>query len=147
MAVWHLVRQTQVLDLNSAYSYFLVCHFFKDTCVVAEGTDGIVGLASAVRAPSSPDTLFVWQVAVAPSARRRGLAFAMVTDLVARCGTGLRYLEATIAPDNAASWALFERVARSHHAALRRQEVLPGRLFGSGHPPEVLVRIGPLGDA
>ena len=35
-AIWKLVRDSRVLDLNSLYSYLLICRHFGDTCVVAE---------------------------------------------------------------------------------------------------------------
>lgn len=41
--VWELIRQAGSLDLNSPYSYLMLCDYFRDTCVVAEDNFGIVG--------------------------------------------------------------------------------------------------------
>src|SRR5690625_1790424 len=35
-AIWSLIRDTGVLDVNSAYSYLMLSKFFTQTCVVAE---------------------------------------------------------------------------------------------------------------
>ncbi|MDD2638675.1 MAG: hypothetical protein PHO60_06890, partial [Methanothrix sp.] len=34
--IFNLVEICKPLDLNSVYSYLLLCHHFADTCVVAE---------------------------------------------------------------------------------------------------------------
>ncbi len=90
--------------------------------------------------------LFVWQVAVAATARGAGLAKRMLLALPRRrAARGVRFIQATVAPSNRASRRLFESVARSLGAEL---EVGPG--FGEGdfpagdHEREDCFRIGPL---
>ncbi len=145
-AVWGLVDETGVLDLNSPYAYLLVCTHHAATSVVAHAGDLLVGFVSAYRLPQRPEVLFVWQVAVAEAARRAGLAKRMLLALPRRrAARGVRFLEATVTPSNRASRRLFESVARSLDAEL---EVGPG--FGEddfpagGHEREDVYRIGPL---
>ncbi len=69
--VWELIRQAGSLDLNSPYSYLMLCDYFRDTCVVAEDNFGIVGFLSAFRSQKREDTLFIWQVAVAGTHRKK----------------------------------------------------------------------------
>ncbi len=63
-----------------------------------------------------PDTneLFVWQVAVGPTARGLGLGKKMLLELIERdvCRDAVA-LKTTITRDNVASWALFKSFART----------------------------------
>src|SRR4051794_41966070 len=62
--MWRLARDTQVLDVNSPYSYLLWCRDFADSSVVARDGDRLSGFITGYIRPRSADTLFVWQVAV-----------------------------------------------------------------------------------
>ena len=72
-AIWRLVRDSGVLDLNSPYSYLILCKHFAETCIVAEEAGVIVGFVTAYRPPITPDVIFVWQIGVAQSVRGRGV--------------------------------------------------------------------------
>jgi len=140
------VRNTQVLDVNSVYSYLMLCKLFPDTCVVAETAGAVVGFVSAFRSPVSVKTLFIWQVAVAKSQQGQGLATALLHELLERkvC-EDICYLEATIAPSNAASQSLFRKLAKQYGLQCDVSDYFPKHLFpGSGHEAELLFRIGPM---
>ncbi len=144
-AIHRLVRACPPLDLNSLYAYLLLGAHHARTCVVAEGPSGIAGLVSAYRLPQSPETVFVWQVAVAPAARGQGLALRMLEHLLERPAlAGWRRLETTVTPSNKASRRVFETLAE------RRQLVMTESTFFSQedfddprHEPEMLIGIGP----
>jgi len=145
-ALWELARASGVLEVNSPYSYLLLAEHFTDTCVVVERDSKPVAFVCAFVSPAARDTLFVWQVAVAPNERGHGLAGRLLSHLLARPACRhIRRLEATVATSNAASRALFESVARELDVPFT---VYPGfgpELFpGSAHEREELVRIGPL---
>lgn len=147
--LWRLARDSRVLDVNSPYSYALWCRDFADTSVVARDGGVPCGFITGYVRPSSPDTFFVWQVAVDHGHRGRGLARRMLDHLSDRLtARGHRFMEATVTPDNTASTAMFEAFARGRGCELAR-----GPLFGAehfpegGHEPEVLFRIGPIADA
>jgi L-2,4-diaminobutyric acid acetyltransferase len=144
-SIWRLVRDTGVLDVNSAYSYLMLCKFFSDTCVVAEHDGQIVGFVSAFRLPANPQTLFVWQVAVAESQRGNGLGKALLQELIRReACKNVRYLEATVSPTNVPSQALFRGLARDFATRCEVWECFPAHLFPGGtHEPEMTFRIGP----
>src|ERR1700709_225784 len=74
-AIWRIARDSEVLDLNSSYSYLLWCRDFAATSVVARDTEGspIAFVTGYVR-PERPEALVVWQVAVDSDHRGRGLA-------------------------------------------------------------------------
>ena len=144
-AVHELIKRCPPLDVNSSYNYFLLCSHFRDTCVVAEANDQIVGFLSAYLIPSSPDTLFVWQVAVDEAARGVGLAGRMLEHVTERPAcTGVRTLETTISPSNLSSRRVFERFAEKHQAKSSEETFLEASHFGAeAHEDERLIRIGP----
>jgi len=140
-----LVHQSRVLEPNSLYSYLLMCRHFADTCVVAEQEKTIEGFVTAYIPPHTPEVIFVWQVAVQPSMRGRGLGLAMLRALVEReRSAAIRFLEASVTPSNVASQGLFRSFARSLHAKWEIQSFFGRELFsGEQHEPELLWRIGP----
>jgi L-2,4-diaminobutyric acid acetyltransferase len=141
-----LVAACPPLDLNSRYAYLLLCQHHAQTCVIAEHERRLVGAVTAYLPPAQPDTLFVWQVAVAPSMRGRKLATCMLQHLLQYCiaARRLRWLEATINPGNHASHRLFAQFAQRHGADHTITTLFPASDFGdSGHEEERLYRIGP----
>lgn len=118
-AVWSLIRACKPLDENSLYCNLIQCDHFRDTCILAEMEGRIVGWISAYRLPNDPETLFVWQVAVSPLARGRGLGRKMLFALLEReACAGVMRMKTTITPDNAASWGLFRGFAKRLGARL-----------------------------
>ncbi|GAA2122417.1 diaminobutyrate acetyltransferase [Glycomyces algeriensis] len=143
--LWNLAREAGNLDVNSRYAYLLWCRDFAATSVVARDLRGAVaGFITGYRRPEAPDVYFVWQVAVAPGFRRRGLARTMLDHAVLRMrSNGVRYVETTVTPENKASMRLFESFAEANGADLTRDVLFSERELGSGHESEVLHRIGP----
>ncbi|MEU9061240.1 diaminobutyrate acetyltransferase [Streptomyces sp. NPDC048430] len=146
-AIWRIARDSEVLDLNSSYSYLLWCRDFAATSVVArdENGDPIAFVTGYIR-PDRPETLVVWQVAVDQAHRGKGLAATLLDALTSRVASdqGLASVETTITPDNTASDRLFTSFAQRHDVPLEREVLFEGALFPEGtHLPEVLYRIGP----
>lgn len=142
-AVHDLIARCQPLDANSLYCNLLQCSLFSSTCVLAERNGQLQGFISALIPPQQPDCLFVWQVAVDPSARGQGLGRTMLLDLLSRehC-RGVTQLQTSITEDNAASWALFNSLARHLRAELTQQVLFDRqRHFANRHPTEMLVTI------
>lgn len=144
-AVWRLIRDTEALDDNSLYCNLLQCSHFSATCAVAEMQGEVVGWMSGYVPPDKPETLFVWQICVGEQARGRGLAKRLVADVLARpeCDD-VRHIECTITADNAASWALFEGMARQLDTRLSRRTHFSRDVHFDGlHDSEFQVTIGP----
>lgn len=149
--IWQLVKDTGVLDLNSAYAYLLIGEHFAATSVVAElasaeGGKQIVGFISAYRPPSKDDTVFVWQVGVAQAGRGRGVATGMLFEIIRRSACdGITHLDTTVGPSNDASMALFRGFARKLDTQVTETELFSSNVFPdpSEHEPEVLFRVGP----
>lgn len=123
-SIWRLIGECGPLDENSMYCNLLQCDHFADTCVIAERkSDGeIVGWVSAYIIPDQPETVFVWQVAVAEAAQGQGLGKRLLAELLSRDACAdVQHLKTTITSDNDASWALFTSLARRRDAKLLRE--------------------------
>ncbi|MFD4180504.1 diaminobutyrate acetyltransferase [Rhodococcus sp. NPDC058514] len=141
--MWEIARDSQVLDLNSSYSYLLWCRDFRDTSVVAEQDGRVGGFVTGFVRPADPRTVFVWQVAVDESLRGRGVAATMLSDLLDHLAyQGVTRLETTISPDNAASKALFTSLARMRYAAITSRKLFTNNHFPDQHESEELYIIG-----
>lgn len=145
-AIHQLIKQCPPLDLNSVYTYLLLCEHFQQTCVVAEIDGQLCGFVSAYLHPQHPDVLFVWQVAVHERARGMGLGKQMLTSLLNRPSTRqVRFLETTVGPDNVASRRMFHALAGDCRAEVQESALFESGLFGpGGHDDECLLRIGPI---
>ncbi|HKJ08757.1 MAG TPA: diaminobutyrate acetyltransferase [Gammaproteobacteria bacterium] len=145
-AVWTLVKNSGVLDVNSSYCYLLLCQDFAETCVVAEMGGKLVGFVTAYRPPGREDVLFVWQIGVDGAARGRGVASTLLDTLLSLDACqNITYIETTISPSNKPSRALFQSLARRLDTAIDESEGFAAELFPEGaHEPERLFRLGPL---
>ncbi len=155
-ALHGLVERCPPLDLNSVYVYLLLASHFRDTCVVAERDQQVVGFLSAYIPPRQRETLFVWQVAVDAVARGRGLAGRMLDEALGRPAcAGVSYVETTVTPSNEPSRRMFQAWSKRRGTECRISVYFPGELFSgadseesadAGTPPheaEELLRIGP----
>lgn len=146
-AMWRLVRDSGVLDLNSPYSYLILCQHFAGTCLVAERAGEIVGFVTAYHPPIAPDVIFVWQIGVSQSMRGQGVGLTLLEALARKeAANGVSFLEATVTPSNAPSQALFRALARRFHTACVETPCFSTQLFPEDtHEAEDLFRIGPFG--
>lgn len=140
--MWELADQS-TLDSNSPYAYIMWGDHFGATSRVARDEAGIVGFVMGFRPPEKHDTLFVWQVGVAPRGRKTGLASRLIEEIW-DASEGLRYLESTVTPNNVASERLFRSFAERHAADVETNEHYAEDLFPVGdHEAEIRFRIGP----
>lgn len=143
LAVNRMISACPPLDTNSVYCNLLQCTHFSDTCVVAEYAGEIIGFTSAYLIPNHRDTLFIWQIAVSARARGQGLAKSMLREILLRpvCA-GVTCVNASIAPDNAASRQLFQNLAASINATCTATKMFEhDRHFHGQHPDETLLCI------
>lgn len=141
-----LVRESGILDVNSDYAYLLLCLHFRETCIVAEADGSAAGFTAAYCLPQEPETLFVWQIAVAAEAQGQGLASRMLDELVRRgSASDIRFVQATVTPSNEASRTLFRSLARRHDVACEVTPMFTAEMFSQAdeHEPEDLFRVGP----
>lgn len=145
-ALHQLVAACPPLDSNSLYCNLLHCSHFRGTSIAAVGADQLLGFISGYLVPEAPDTLFIWQVAVAPAGRQQGLALRMLKGILARPACQrVRFVHTTVNPDNSASKALFGALAREFEAPVQESVLFDRHThFAGAHPDEVLLNIGPL---
>lgn len=141
--IWALADRVG-LDLNSTYAYVMWGDHFADTSVVATRDGVIVAFTIGFRLPAEPDVLFIWQIGVDGHARGGGLAAAMLDHLVAR--SGVRVVEATVTPSNAASTALFRGLGLRHGSVVEETLAYGEDHFPPGHEAEIRFRIPVDGD-
>jgi diaminobutyrate acetyltransferase len=144
-AVARLIAACPPLDPNSTYCNLLQCTYFAQTCIVAECGTELAGWISGFQPPQAAAELFIWQVAVAPWARGKGLGGVMLDGLTEHCaGCGVVSLATTITEENGPSWALFRAFARRRQAPFVRRPLFErGTHFAGMHATEHLVSIGP----
>ncbi|MCO6440791.1 MAG: diaminobutyrate acetyltransferase [Nitrococcus mobilis] len=144
--IWRVVKESNVLDLNSSYLYLLLAKDFAETCVIAELSGDVVGFVTGYRPPARPEVLFLWQIGILPSMQGRGLGKRLVTSFLQSPGAqGATLLETTVTPSNAASRALFLAIARQLGVECRISPCFSASQFPDpGHEEEELYRIGPL---
>ncbi|ACL02877.1 L-2,4-diaminobutyric acid acetyltransferase [Desulfatibacillum aliphaticivorans] len=142
LVVHELIRNCAPLDLNSEYAYHLLCRHFASTCVIAELESRIAGFISGYIKPSDDQTFFVWQVAVSPDFRKRGLGLSMLHWLADQ--TDCKQFETTISPSNKASQSLFLRFAADRGLNVRRETFIESYETEKGlHEEEILFRFVP----
>lgn len=145
-----LVAATEVLDVNSTYTYLLMATDFASTSIVADRGGEVCGLITGYHPPMRPEVLFVWQVAVARNARGTGLGGTMLDNLVRRVRTDRHghplTVEATVTPSNSASRALFDGFARRHGVLLTEHRHFTAAQLAAdqAHEDEPILRIGPI---
>jgi len=144
-AVHKLISECPPLDTNSMYCNLLQSSHFAETAVAAVLDNEVVGFISGYRIPQRPETLFVWQVAVGEKARGQGLAGRMLKAILARePNRDIKRIETTITPDNKASWALFESLARKLDTEISSSIMFDRHQhFADQHDTEMLVKVGP----
>lgn len=145
LKVNRLIERCPPLDANSLYCNFLQCTHFSSTSIIAEIEQEPVGWISGFRSPHIDCQLFVWQVAVAPEVRGKGLGLRMLDALVMRPAlAGISGMATSITPGNDASWALFRAFARRHGAEFNHRPWLDSDLhFAGQNDSEHLVMITP----
>lgn len=143
--VWKLVKRAGNLDVNSVYSYLMLCEMFRDTCCVAFQDERLYGFVSGFRKPAEPNTLFIWQIAVDPLLRGNGIGGKMLRELLAREeNRDIQYVEASISPHNPASRQLFIRLAEKLGTECAVSAHYSAAMFPEPHDEELLFRIGPI---
>jgi L-2,4-diaminobutyric acid acetyltransferase len=113
--IHQLIASCPPLDVNSSYCNFLQSSHFNKTCVLAEHDGNVAGFISGYLKPDNNAHLFIWQVAVSPQYRGKGLAFHMLKELLMRDNLQqVEAIETTITKDNEGSWSLFKKLDKAH---------------------------------
>lgn len=139
--MWEIARDTS-LDLNSSYSYLMMAELFSETCLVVEDQGKIVAFVTGFEFKKSPDTLFVWQIAVRSEYRKEKLAQRMLSELAVL--TQASYIQATVEETNLPSMGLFESIAEKFDTKFRKTDGFEEEHFPDDHQAESMIRVGPI---
>lgn len=145
--MYRIVRESNVLDVNSEYSYLMWGEYFRDSSILAVDGNEIIGFITGFIPPKQPDTIFVWQVAVDDRYKGNGLATELIERLFNRLKRekDIEYVEATVTPSNIPSRRLFEGVAHKNKTKCIVSECFSKNQFTEeDHEPEFKFRIGPI---
>ncbi len=144
--MYQLVKESKVLDVNSPYSYLMWGKYFNKTSIIVEKDNEMIGFITGFLQPKTPDTLFIWQIAVDPAYRGKGFASALIKNLLRRLeSNGVRFLEATVTPSNLPSNNLFKRIAKCYEVNCEISKCFSKEQFPEpSHEDEMTYRIGPL---
>lgn len=144
--IYSLVESSPPLEINSIYSYLLVCSHFDQTSAVCEFKGDLVGFTSGYIHPHQNDTLFIWQIAVKHHMRGRGIAKEMLLNILERKELkNIKHIETTVTPDNESSRSLFTGLANQLDSPIMEEGYFTREVFPeSGHPEEFMIRIGPI---
>lgn len=143
--IWQLVKDSGTLDLNSIYCYLILCKHFTETCLIAEDNNELLAFVTGYPPPAVQHALFIWQIAVSPQARGKGLALSMLKDLLRRnADNKVTFIETTVSPSNTSSRALFNSLARDLNTELVEIPGFDESLFPTGsHESEPFLHLGP----
>ncbi len=143
LAIFNLIKACPPLDLNSSYYYYMMCNDFGKSSLLAERNGELLGYISGYITPEDEKTLFIWQVAVSEAARGKGMAGAILANLVQDWKGIITSLKTTISPSNKASQALFNGFAEKNGHSIKTTDFLTAKDFGDGegHEAEELYTI------
>jgi L-2,4-diaminobutyric acid acetyltransferase len=142
--IWKLVKSSNTLDLNSEYCYFMLASIVSKQCAIVKEKKNkkIVGFLSCIISPENMQNLFIWQICVAESAKKNGLAKQMVDYVVKNQKKPIEYIHVTISANNEASLALFNSLAKGYKASIEREVFINSNQFNGNHETEYLYKIG-----
>lgn len=139
-----LIKDTQVLDVNSEYLYYLQTTHFKDFCCVAidEKKNKVIGFVSGYLIPNEK-TLFIWQVAINSDYRGLGLAQRLILKIAKRKSCkNINFIKTTVSPSNSSSIRVFEKVAIELKTKIKKSKFLKKKDFTNAHEDEPMYTIG-----
>lgn len=143
--VYQLIKDSQVLDLNSLYCYLIVCDHFQKTSIIAEYKSEVVGFISGYLIPENPNVLFIWQVVVKETMKKKGIALSMILSLLKREELqSVNTIMTTVTPSNIPSKKMFYSAAKNLNTNVSEDRYFLPQHFGQqSHEEEVLFTIGP----
>jgi len=142
--MWGLAQKSG-LDPNSSYSYLMMAKFFRDRCFVLKKDDGqVIGFITGIILKD--DIYFILQVCIDPDYHGQGLSKRLLTDATNLLmeKQQIRFIQATIAPDNIASMSLFKKLASWHNTFFAVKDGFDENHFPDDKPEEKLIQVGPL---
>jgi L-2,4-diaminobutyric acid acetyltransferase len=120
------VSKCPPLDPHTLFTYWVLARYQPTYGFVAQDFNGeVIGLLTAIASSNDHETVYVWQIGVAPAVRGNGLAQDLLHELnMAALQNRRRLLEVSIDSHNQESHCLFHAFARAQSATLEVVDVL-----------------------
>jgi L-2,4-diaminobutyric acid acetyltransferase len=120
------VSKCPPLDPHTLFTYWVLARYQPTYGFAAQDLNGeVIGLLTAIASSNNDETVYVWQIGVAPAVRGNGLAQDLLHELnMAALQNRRRLLEVSIDSHNQESYRLFHAFARAQSAALEVVDVL-----------------------
>jgi L-2,4-diaminobutyric acid acetyltransferase len=118
-ALRRVIDESESLDHHTDYTYWVALNQWPSLFLIAKRNERIIGFAFGLRNDGNPERLFLWQIGVVSSERRRGIATKLVNELCVRAvREGVQELWFTIADEIAPSRALFRKLASAFGSSM-----------------------------
>jgi L-2,4-diaminobutyric acid acetyltransferase len=93
-----LARACPPLDVHTPYTYWVLCHYYSDSCFLLESSGQAIGFITSM---VMPDLAFIWQVGLLEPQRKKGYS-AILYDVVAKSALrrGLKRVQLSIDESN-----------------------------------------------
>lgn len=142
--MWRLAKKSN-LDVNSSYSYLMMTKFFNGRCFVIKSPDDkVVGFVTGFILKD--DVYFIWQIAIDPEYQGQGLSRSLLDVAINKLMRvhKIKFIQATVSPDNDASMGLFKKIATSYNTFFAMKDGFQESHFPDEKPEEKLIQVGPL---
>jgi L-2,4-diaminobutyric acid acetyltransferase len=115
-ATRNFVSLCKPLGLHTGYTYWMLFHYFGQSCFLMEEDGAPIGYVSGMKSDTFKDVFFLWQIGVAPEFRGRGYAYLLLHEAVkAAKRLECTAIQFTIEADNNASFNTFSGFAKKNN--------------------------------
>jgi L-2,4-diaminobutyric acid acetyltransferase len=108
--VYDFVSACKPLESYAVHFYKIMLRYFRNTCLVAEENNVIVGFVLGFVSQVDPKTYFLWQIGVSPEKQGQGIGNRLLTEMESLLKkTRVGRMELTVDPENITSQKLVEK--------------------------------------
>lgn len=114
--VRHFVSLCKPLGVHTGYTYWMLFHYFGESCYLMEENGVPIGYVSGMKSNTFKDVFFLWQIGVAQEFRGKGYSYLLLEKVVeAAKKLGCKTMQFSIEPDNEASFKTFSGFAKKNN--------------------------------
>ena len=114
------VNDNKPLELHTPFTYWVLSKYFKNTCLVMEDNEMIIGFATGFKSNSEEDTFYIWQIGISDENRGKNYA-SLLLDNMFKIAKELdcKRIQFSVAPDNNSSYKAFHKFASKNSLSLK----------------------------
>lgn len=115
--IQELARKCPPLDVHTAYTYWVICKFFSESCIIAED-DGVP--FAYITAIETDDTVFIWQICISEKYRGMKISALLIDFVVKYAEAKNKLVSVSIDRKNTASNSAFLSYCSKNSYTLKR---------------------------